>query len=103
MMVLSSLVYLILGCVLEQVASGISLDVILVPVWIRNHLSSLNQSVLPGDFTGIERLQSQQEQSIHAYKVSKTYATVQALKEVTFQAQKGEVLCLLGHNGVTPC
>lgn len=50
-------------------------------------------------FVGWNALRVKKEESIRAYKVSKTYQTVQALKEISFQIFKGEVFCLLGHNG----
>ena len=35
------------------------------------------------------------------YKLSKTFSSVQALREVSFQMSQGEVFVILGHNGIT--
>ena len=80
---------------------GRSLKSVLIPLSIRKRFTSSGDEdvFMHGDVRGAERLRSENEGSVRAYKVSKTYRTVQALKEVSFSMQRGEVFVLLGHNG----
>lgn len=80
---------------------GRSLISVLVPLSIRKMFQSKrdDEVLAHGDVRGQERHRSQDERSVRAYKVSKTYKQVQALKEVSFSMQRGEVFVLLGHNG----
>ena len=79
---------------------GRSLISILIPLSIRKYFSRADpDAVLLGDVRQGEQLLSESERSVRAYKVSKTFKETQALKEVSFNLQKGRVFVLLGHNG----
>ena len=69
----------------------------LLPASIRKILfvSDYSTSVETGDIRGEEREKSRAEHSIRAYKLSKTYSGVQALKEVSFSMKSGEVFCMV--------
>lgn len=98
-MFVNTFIYIVLAWLFEQLIEGIPIDVIFIPAWLRIRLLGLNDVVYAGDYRGLERQRSAEEESIRAYKISKTFDKVQALKEVSFDIQKGEVFCLLGHNG----
>lgn len=57
------------------------------------------QPVQYHDVRGNEQAISETNRCVRAYKVSKTYSGVQALKEVSFSMMPGEIFVLLGHNG----
>lgn len=79
---------------------GRSLVSIFIPLWIRNYFKTdETEAIEYGDVRAGERLKSDQDKSVRAYKVSKTFKEVQALKEVSFSMEKGQVFVLLGHNG----
>ncbi len=98
-MFVNTFIYIILAWFFGQVMEGMPIEVIFIPPWLRKHVLGLDNQVFAGDYRGLERQKSGEEESIRAYKISKTYDKVQALKEVSFDIQKGEVFCLLGHNG----
>ena len=79
---------------------GRSLVSILVPLSIRKFFTKKDDdAVIHGDIRQGEQNLSEKEKSVRAYKVSKTFKETQALKEVTFNLQRGSVFVLLGHNG----
>jgi ABC-type multidrug transport system fused ATPase/permease subunit len=79
---------------------GRSLVSILFPLSVRKYFTKPDEdAVLHGDVRQGEQVQSEAEGSVRAYKVSKTFKETQALKEVTFNLQRGSVFVLLGHNG----
>ena len=84
---------------------GRSLLSVFIPQRIRKLFGSERdeEALAHGDVRGAERHRSSEERSVRAYKLSKTYRTVQALKEVSFSMQRGEVFVLLGHNGAGQC
>jgi ABC-type multidrug transport system ATPase subunit len=55
--------------------------------------------LLAGDRIGQEQLKSHAEGSIRMLKVTKSYGSVTAVKELTMDIQPGQVFCMLGHNG----
>lgn len=57
------------------------------------------KTIFQGDIHSEMKEKSKIDGSVIAQKVSKTYAGVQALKEVSFTMKKGEVFVMLGHNG----
>jgi ABC-type multidrug transport system ATPase subunit len=56
-------------------------------------------ALLAGDRIGQEQLKSHAEGSIRMLKVTKSYGSVTAVKELTMDIQPGQVFCMLGHNG----
>lgn len=103
MMLLNGLLYLITSWLAGQLVSsegteGRNIFSVLLPSVLRNYIFSKGE-VIEGDVRGEQRSMSIQEGSIRAYKVSKTFSGVQAVKEVSFSLSRGQVSCLLGHNG----
>jgi ABC-type glutathione transport system ATPase component len=79
---------------------GRSLTSIFLPLFIRKYFTKVDEdAVLHGDVRQGEQMLSEKERSVRAYKVSKTFKETQALKEVSFDLQRGSVFVLLGHNG----
>lgn len=105
MLCLNAIIYALLawltGLLLSTDESeGRSLLSIIVPASIRKYFSKPDEdAVLHGDVRQGEQMLSQAEGSVRAYKVSKTFKETQALKEVSFDLQRGSVFVLLGHNG----
>ena len=105
MLACNTLVYLYLAWVSAQLVSSDSTEgrpllSVLLPSFLRRMLMGDNPDRLQdGDVRGLEKATSKTDGSVRAYKVSKTYSGVQALKEVSFSMKKGEVFVLLGHNG----
>lgn len=119
----SSVVYLCLSWFCAQVvpdasSEGRNVLTVLIPWFMKPYLfgdeddgntsvfdrsttaeSTVGGRHLYGDVRGLERQMSREQKSIRAFKVSKTYSGVQALKEVTFSMTRGQVFVLLGHNG----
>lgn len=85
----------------SDAGEGRSFLSVFMPSWLRQLIFSADYDETPqvGDIRGEERERSRKEQNIRAYKVSKTYSGVQALKELSVQMKRGEVFVLLGHNG----
>jgi ABC-type glutathione transport system ATPase component len=110
MLAANCVVYLVLSWLAGLLIStdeteGRSLISVLVPLSIRKMFQTTRDedAMAHGDIRGQERHLSHDEKSVRAYKVSKTYRQVQALKEVSFSMQRGEVFVLLGHNGAGNC
>eukprot|EP00603_Paraphysomonas_imperforata_P006371 CAMPEP_0114438486 /NCGR_PEP_ID=MMETSP0103-20121206/14640_1 /TAXON_ID=37642 ORGANISM="Paraphysomonas imperforata, Strain PA2" /NCGR_SAMPLE_ID=MMETSP0103 /ASSEMBLY_ACC=CAM_ASM_000201 /LENGTH=179 /DNA_ID=CAMNT_0001609083 /DNA_START=37 /DNA_END=572 /DNA_ORIENTATION=+ len=104
MLMTNTLAYLFLAWFAAQALSsdaseGRSLLNILLPTTVRRLLTGNSDAVVEGDVRGEERLKSAEERNVRAYKVSKTFSGVQALKEVSFTMKRGEVFVMLGHNG----
>ena len=104
MLALSSVVFTLLAWFFGQVLSSSSMEgrnilSVLLPSFVRDILFGQTLAPLPGDVRGIEQEKSRVEKSVRAYKISKTYSGVQALKEVSFTMSTGQVFVLLGHNG----
>lgn len=75
------------------------LSILLPPVLKTFLFGETTGQVFEGDVRGQEKAQSLEDRSIRAYKVSKTYTGTQALREVSFSMNKGQLFVLLGHNG----
>ena len=75
-MVGSVFVYTLLAWFCCQLREGVPLSVILVPSLVRQYMLGLNNPIAEGDVRGAEKARSERDQSIRAYKVSKTYKTV---------------------------
>lgn len=106
MLAYESLVFIIMAWLAGQLLSsgfteGRSLQSVLIPPCFRRSARTQRDEdgVIEGDVRGEERMKSKEERSVRAYKVSKTYSGVQALKEVSFSMKRGEIFSLLGHNG----
>ena len=114
MMLASALVYLFLAWLLgltvtSDVSEGRDLTTIFFPPRLRQLLwywlgdtgliANPRPAILEGDVRGHEKEASLNEKSIRGYKVSKTFSSVQALKEISFTMNTGEVFVILGHNG----
>jgi hypothetical protein len=105
MLVFNCVMYLVLAWLVGQLAStdvgeGRSIESVLLPAFLRRcFFGSAASNVQDGDIRGAVQLKSLQERSIRGYKVSKTFKGTQALKEVSFSMNSGEVFVLLGHNG----
>ena len=105
MMFYNTLLFMYLAWLSAQLVSsddteGRPLLSVIFPTFIRKMIAGeSNEVIQDGDVRGAEKAQSRADQSVRAYKVSKTYSGVQALKEVSFEMKKGEVFVLLGHNG----
>ena len=55
--------------------------------------------VASGDAIGRQKLLSKHERSVRIHKLSKSFKTVSALKELTLTMERNRIFCLLGHNG----
>ena len=80
MLAANAIMYLVFAWLTGQLISsnsdeGRPLASVLILLW-----SSDGDTVVVGDVRGMEREKSKSEGSVHAYKVSKTYSGVQALK-----------------------
>lgn len=106
MLVSNVLVYMAMAwmagqLVTSEAGEGRSVLSVFLPAWIRRAVFAGEYDSTPqaGDIRGEEREKSRRDQCIRAYKVSKTYSGVQALKELSVTMRRGEVFVLLGHNG----
>lgn len=83
--------------VTSEAGEGRSLVSVFLPGWLRRALLPGGYDAAPqvGDVRGEERERSRVDRSIRAYKVSKTYSGVQALKELSVTMARGEVFVLL--------
>jgi ABC-type multidrug transport system fused ATPase/permease subunit len=55
--------------------------------------------VAAGDAIGKQKLLSGHERSIRIHKLSKSFKTVTAVKELSLTMERNRVFCVLGHNG----
>ncbi|CAE7770198.1 ABCA8, partial [Symbiodinium microadriaticum] len=104
MLAVDCVIYLLLAWLAGQLVSsdaseGRSLFSVLVPGPLKRLLLGSGDVVQEGDIRGEERMKSREDGNVRAYKVSKTYGGVQALREVSFSMKRGEVFVMLGHNG----
>ena len=102
MMIAQTFVFLFLSWICGQVVpsenqEGRSLAS-LIPRFVKKALFP-PQPLQYHDVRGNEQAISEANRCVRAYKVSKTYSSVQALKEVSFSMMPGEIFVLLGHNG----
>mmetsp|Transcript_32 Transcript_32/g.58 ORF Transcript_32/g.58 Transcript_32/m.58 type:complete len:1981 (-) Transcript_32:168-6110(-) len=106
MLAVNTVLYLFLAWLTAEILSsdvteGRPLLSVLIPPSLRRFLtgSSGTTAVEEGDVRGEEKKKSGDDRSVRAYKVSKTYSGVQALKEVSLTMKRGECFVMLGHNG----
>ena len=93
-----SCVYLVLAWYLGQIASGTHgfFFPFTPSYW---GLSQQQAAVEDGDTVADVRYASRRNKTISLHKLSKSYASSTALKELTLTMKQNEVFCLLGHNG----
>lgn len=114
MMLCSALIYIFFAwffglIITSDISEGRNLSTIFFPPRLRQLLwhflggtgliADPRPVIMEGDIRGLEKAKSLEEKSIRGYKVSKTFSSVQALKEISFTMNKGEVFVILGHNG----